>query len=174
MVAKKGSLMRRARSKLLSQRAALARVRAAQRRGEKIVFTNGCFDLLHVGHARSLEKARAAGDRLLVALNADSSVRELKGAGRPLVPLRQRMELVASLECVDWVISFRGATPLGPIRMLRPDVLAKGADWPLDRIVSRREIQSWGGQIVRLRQLPGVRSSILIERARRGAPRRKH
>jgi D-beta-D-heptose 7-phosphate kinase/D-beta-D-heptose 1-phosphate adenosyltransferase len=141
-------------------------LRAARRRCETVVFTNGCFDLLHVGHVRSLEQARRLGDRLIVAVNGDASVQRLKGADRPLVPARQRMELVAALECVDWVVQFRAATPLSIIRALRPDVLAKGGDWPLDQIAGRAEVESWGGRVVRLREIPGLRSSALIQRSR--------
>ena len=121
----------RARRKLVSRRAAAARVRAAQRRGERVVFTSGCFDLLHVGHLRSLEEARALGDRLVVGVNADDTVRRLKGAGRPVLPARQRAELLAGLACVDWVFVFREPTPRESIAALRPDVYAKGGDWPL-------------------------------------------
>lgn len=153
-----------ARDKMLTRPMAVERVRAAQRAGETVVFTNGCFDLLHVGHVRSLEQARSLGDRLIVAINSDTSVRALKGPDRPIVPLRQRMEVVAALECVDWVLLFRDATPLATIRALRPDVLAKGGDWTLDRIVGRREVESWGGRVVRLRQVPGARTTDLIAR----------
>ena len=158
----------RARSKVLSQPVAVRRVRAAQRRGQTVVFTNGCFDLLHVGHVRSLEQARSLGDRLVVAVNSDASVRRLKGDGRPVVPARERMELLAALACVDWVIPFRGATPLAVIRAVRPDVLAKGGDWALDEIVGRAEVESWGGRIVRLKQIPGVRTSRILD----GTPRK--
>jgi len=158
---------RRARSKVLTRDRAARAVQAARRRGEIVVFTNGCFDLLHVGHVRSLEQARRLGDRLIVAVNSDASVRRLKGASRPLVPARQRMEIVSALECVDWVVQFRAATPLSIIRTLRPDVLAKGGDWSLDQIVGRAEVESWGGRVVRLREIPDLRSSALIERSRR-------
>ncbi len=157
----------RARAKLLSQQVAVRRVRAAQRRGENIVFTNGCFDLLHLGHVRSLEQARSLGDRLLVAVNGDASVRRLKGDDRPVVPARQRMEVLAALACVDWVIPFRGATPLAAIRAIRPDVLAKGGDWALHEIVGRAEVESWGGRIVRLKQIPGARTSRILARMSR-------
>ncbi len=156
----------RARDKLLSRARAVNAVRAARQRGQRIVFTNGCFDLLHVGHVRTLEAARALGDRLVVGLNGDASVRRLKGRGRPLVPARQRAELLAALECVDWVVTFREDTPLGLIRALRPDVLAKGGDWPLDAIVGRDEVESWGGRVARLRQIAGVRTTTLVERVR--------
>ncbi len=158
----------RARDKLVDRAALVRAVRAARRRGERIVFTNGCFDLLHLGHLRSLEQARGLGDRLVVAVNSDASVRRLKGAGRPVLPARQRAELLAGLASVDWVTVFRADTPLALVRAVRPDVLAKGGDWALDAIVGRREVESWGGRVVRLRQVPGVRSSDLVERIRAG------
>jgi D-beta-D-heptose 7-phosphate kinase/D-beta-D-heptose 1-phosphate adenosyltransferase len=130
------------------------------------VFTNGCFDLLHVGHVRTLEQARALGDRLIVAMNTDGSARRLKGPTRPIVPQRQRAEVLAALQCVDWVVLFGEPTPLSLIRTLRPDVLAKGGDWSLDTIVGRVEVESWGGRVVRLREIPGVRTSSLLERVR--------
>jgi len=117
-----------------------------------------------VGHVRSLEQARGLGDRLLVAVNTDASVRRLKGSERPVVPARRRAEVLAGLECVDWVVLFGEATPLALLRSLRPDVLAKGGDWDLERIVGREEVESWGGRVVRLRVVPGVRTSDLIER----------
>ena len=158
---------RTARSKLVTRSAAIRAARAARRRGERVVFTNGCFDWLHAGHVRTLEAARRLGDHLVVAVNTDAGVRRLKGPGRPLVPARQRAEILAALECVDWVVLFREDTPLGLIRALRPDVLAKGGDWALDRIVGRREVEGWGGRVVRLRQVPGVRTTRLLGRARR-------
>lgn len=157
---------RRAREKILSCSAAARLCRAARRRGERIVFTNGCYDLLHAGHVQSLEQARGLGDRLVVALNSDASVRRQKGAGRPLVPARQRALILAALEAVDWVVLFRADTPLATIRALRPDVLAKGGDWPLDAIVGRDLVEGWGGRVVRLREVPGVRTSRLVRRIR--------
>ena len=156
---------RKARSKLITQSEAVRRARAAQRRGSRVVFTNGCFDLLHVGHVRSLEQARGLGDRLIVGLNSDASVRRLKGPGRPVVPERQRAEVLAALECVDWVVLFGQATPLALIRAVRPDVLAKGGDWRIDEIVGREDVESWGGRVERLRVVPGARTTLLIERA---------
>jgi len=159
---------RKARSKLLTRSAAVGAVRAARRRGLSVVFTNGCFDLLHVGHVRALETARRLGDRLIVGVNTDAGVRRLKGPGRPIVPARQRAEMLAALECVDGVVLFREATPLALIRALRPQVLAKGGDWSRDAIVGREEVEGWGGRVVRLRQVPGVRTSRLISLAGRG------
>ncbi len=161
-------LPRPARSKILSRDAAAKAARSARRRGERLVFTNGCFDLLHLGHVRSLEQARRLGDRLLVAVNTDASIRRLKGPGRPIVPARQRAEVLAALECVDWVVLFGGATPLSIIRATRPHVLAKGGDWALDEIVGREQVLGWGGKVVRLREVPDLRSSALIEGIRSG------
>jgi D-beta-D-heptose 7-phosphate kinase/D-beta-D-heptose 1-phosphate adenosyltransferase len=132
-----------------------------------VVFTNGCFDLLHVGHVRSLAEARSLGDRLVVGVNGDASVRRLKGAPRPLVPGRQRAEVLAALACVDWVVLFGQDTPLALIRALRPDVLAKGGDWKLDEIVGREDVESWGGRVERLRVIPGVRTTKLVDEIRR-------
>ena len=157
----------RARAKVLSRQEAIRAVRKARRRGERVVFTNGCFDVLHVGHVRSLEQARGLGDRLIVAVNSDASVRRLKGAGRPVVPARQRVEVLAALACVDWVVVFRDDTPRSLIRALRPDVLAKGGDWSLDAIIGAEDVRSWGGRVVRLRQVPGVRTSRIVEKLRR-------
>ena len=151
--------------KLLSRKQAVAAVRRARRRGERVVFTNGCFDLLHVGHVRSLAQAKRLGDRLLVALNSDASVRRLKGRGRPAVPARQRREILAALESVDWVVTFSEDTPLSLIRALRPEVLAKGGDWRLSEIVGRREVESWGGRVVRLRRVPGASTTRILARA---------
>lgn len=158
--------MSRARDKILSSTTAQRRVRAAQRRGERVVFTNGCFDWLHVGHVRSLEQARGLGDRLIVAVNSDASVRRLKGPDRPRVPARQRAEVLAALECIDWVVIFRADTPLRTIETLRPDILAKGGDWKLEEIVGREQVERWGGRVVRLREIPGVRTTALLSRGR--------
>jgi D-beta-D-heptose 7-phosphate kinase/D-beta-D-heptose 1-phosphate adenosyltransferase len=158
-------------SKRLSRSAAARAVAAARRRGERVVFTNGCFDLLHVGHVRSLAAARRLGERLLVGVNSDASVRRLKGPGRPIVPARQRAEVLAALASVDWVVVFPEVTPLSLIRALRPDVLAKGGDWALGAIVGRADVEGWGGRVVRLREVPGVRTTRILRRAAARAPR---
>lgn len=162
-----------ARDKITSLAALTRRIGRARSAGEVIVFTNGCFDLLHVGHIRSLEQARNLGDRLIVAINSDASVRRAKGRDRPILPARARMELVAALGCVDWVVGFRTDTPIKLIQELRPDVLAKGGDWALDTIVGGREVERAGGRIVRLKVIPGTRTSDLIENIRNRSPRRK-
>jgi rfaE bifunctional protein nucleotidyltransferase chain/domain len=156
-----------ARSRILSRAAARTAVHAAQRRGERVVFTNGCFDLLHVGHVRSLEQAKSMGDRLVVGVNRDASVRRLKGSARPIVGERQRAEVLAALACVDWVVLFGEPTPLALIRSLRPDVLAKGGDWRPGEIVGSDDVLRWGGRVERLRVVPGIHSTTLVERARR-------
>ena len=156
--------MKRARDKILSLDEARRRVLRAQRRGERVVLTNGCFDLLHPGHVRSLEAASRHGDRLVVAINQDASVRRLKGPGRPIQKARARMEVVAALASVDWVVGFRADTPLRVIERLRPDVLAKGGDWSMGEIVGREEVEAWGGRVVRLPLLRGHSTSQLIDR----------
>ena len=164
---RRGAVRPHSHDKILTRSATAAARARARRHGERVVFTTGCFDLLHVGHVRCLEAARALGDRLLVALNSDASVRRLKGPGRPIVPARQRAEVLAALGCVDWVVVFGQPTPLSLIRFLQPDVLAKGGDWPLDGIVGRQEMEGWGGRTVRLREVPGVRTTQILERAKR-------
>jgi len=156
-----------ARHKILSRDAAARTCARARGLGERVVFTNGCFDLLHVGHVRSLEQARGLGDRLVVGINSDASVRRIKGPARPIVPARQRAEVLAALACVDWVVVFGEPTPLRLIRALRPDVLAKGGDWKLDAIVGRDDVLSWGGSVRRLREVPGVRTTTIARRIRR-------
>ncbi len=154
-----------ARSKILRVKDAAAALETAQHRGERVVFTNGCFDLLHLGHIRSLEEARSLGDRLLVAVNSDTSVRRLdKGSERPFIPQRQRAEVIAALECVDYVVIFGASTPLSLIKTLRPDVLAKGGDWSIDEIVGAEEVMSWGGEVKRLREISGVRTTLIADK----------
>jgi rfaE bifunctional protein nucleotidyltransferase chain/domain len=131
------------------------------------VFTNGCFDLLHPGHIRTLEQARSLGDVLVVAVNSDRSVREMKGAGRPLVPEAERAEVLAALEAVDWVVIFDDATPRRLVARLLPDVLVKGGDWGPDEIVGREEVEAAGGRVVRVPLEPGLSTSELIDRIRR-------
>lgn len=157
----------RARLRVLTRAEAARRVLGARRRGERVVFTSGCFDLLHVGHVRSLEEARSLGDRLVVGVNSDASVRRIKGPSRPIVPARQRAELLAALSCVDWVVVFGGATPRALIAALEPDVYAKGGDWPLPVLLAQDVPPGFAGTIRRLRQIPGVRTSALVERLRR-------
>jgi len=130
------------------ERAPLAdAVRCLQRAGKRVVFTNGCFDLLHIGHVRYLQEARELGDALIVGVNSDASVRRLKGPGRPLTPAKERAEILAALACVDFVTIFGAATPLQLIRALGPDILVKGGDWAVDTIVGREVVESRGGKV---------------------------
>jgi rfaE bifunctional protein nucleotidyltransferase chain/domain len=133
--------------------------------GRSLVFTNGCFDLLHAGHVRLLEEARTHGDVLIVGVNSDASVKRLKGERRPLVDERERAEALLALECVDRVVIFDDDTPLETIKALRPDVLVKGADWAADKIVGREEVERLGGRVVRVELLPDHSSTALIQRA---------
>lgn len=130
-----------------------------------LVFTNGCFDLLHVGHLRYLTQARGLGAALCVGLNSDASVRRLKGAPRPVVPQAERAEMLLGLRCVDFVEIFDDDTPLQLIMALRPDILVKGGDWSLDAIVGRREVESWGGRVLALPYVEGRSTSAIIERS---------
>ncbi len=135
--------------------------------GQRIVFTNGCFDLLHPGHVDLLCRARGLGELLVVGLNSDASVRSLgKGQGRPVNPLEHRAFVLAHLACVDYVAAFEQATPLELIAKLQPDVLVKGGDWPVERIVGRDIVQGRGGAVHSLPLLPGFSTTALIERIR--------
>lgn len=137
-----------------------------KRNGKRVVFTNGCFDLLHPGHIRSLEAARALGDFLIVGLNSDESVRTLKGPGRPVIPAEERAEILASLECVDAVLIFEELTPQKVIASLLPDVLVKGGDWPGNQIVGREEVEAAGGKVVLVDVVPGYSTTEILEKIR--------
>ncbi len=131
--------------------------------GKRIVFTNGCFDLLHIGHLRYLEKAKTLGDILVVGVNSDSSVQRLKGPKRPILPLEERMEILSGLECVDYVTSFDESTPLELITLLKPHVLVKGGDWSKETIVGKEVVEGLGGEVVVLPFVEGNSTSNLIE-----------
>ena len=141
-----------------------ARLRSA---GARLVFTNGVFDLLHVGHVRYLAQARALGDALLVAINSDRSVRELKGAGRPLTSENDRAEILAALQAVDYVTIFDDISPRSLIAALLPDVLVKGGDYQIDEIHGREEVEAAGGKVIPLPFVPGASTSSLLHRMRR-------
>jgi len=158
--------MKRASGKIWGRAALRAELAAQRRRRRRIVFTNGCFDLLHSGHVRYLRAARALGDILVVALNSDASVRRLKGPERPLVQLRDRCEVMAALEMVDYVTSFGETTPLRLIRELAPDVLVKGGDWQVADIVGADDVLARGGAVYSLPFARGHSTTRLIERAR--------
>lgn len=137
-----------------------------KRNGKRVVFTNGCFDLLHPGHIESLETARTLGDVLIVGLNSDEGVRRLKGPGRPVYPAEERAEILASLECVDAVLIFDEPTPQRVIAALLPDVLVKGEDWPGNQIVGREEVEAAGGKVVRVEVVEGYSTSEILRKIR--------
>ena len=142
----------------------VAELRAA---GKVIVFTNGVFDLLHVGHLRYLAQARRLGDALLVGVNSDRSVRLIKGAGRPIVSESERAEILEALACVDAVVIFDADTPAALIDALQPDILVKGADWAADAIVGREIVEARGGRVVRIAIEPGHSTTKIVDTIRR-------
>jgi rfaE bifunctional protein nucleotidyltransferase chain/domain len=133
-------------------------------KSDRIVFTNGCFDILHVGHLHTLKEAIQLGDKLIVGLNSDASVSRLKGKERPIVNQLDRSEMLAALEMVDAVIIFEDDTPEGLIQMIKPDVLCKGGDWSIENIVGGDFVQSYGGQVVSIPFVQGYSSSSLINK----------
>jgi D-glycero-beta-D-manno-heptose 1-phosphate adenylyltransferase len=146
---------------------AVAVVERLRATGKSVVFTNGVFDLLHVGHLRYLQQARALGDALIVGLNSDRSVRANKGTGRPITPETERAEILSALACVDGVVVFDEDTPHEIIVALQPDVLVKGADWAADAIVGRDVVEARGGRVVRVPIEAGHSTSALVEKIRR-------
>lgn len=150
--------------KIVGLQVLLDRLQIHRSRKEKIVFTNGCFDILHPGHIAYLEEARARGDLLVVGLNTDSSVRKLKGSERPINSQEDRAIMMAGLTCVDYVTFFDEDTPIDLIREVKPDVLVKGGDWTIDKIVGADYVQSRGGQVYSLPFRQGYSTTSLIER----------
>src|SRR5258708_6828314 len=155
-------------SSVLTLEETILRFGPGKRSGRRVVFTNGCFDLLHPGHIRSLEMARALGDVLIVGLNSDASVRQLKGEGRPVIPERERAEILAALESVDAVVIFDNLTPREVIARLLPDILVKGGDWPGDQIVGREEVEAAGGRVASVPVVPGYSTSAILRKIREG------
>jgi len=155
---------------ILTLEQAILRFARDKRNGRKLGVTNVCFDLLHPGHIRSLEQARSLGDALLVGLNSDASVRQLKGEGRPVIPERERAEILAALESVDAVVIFDDLTPQRVIAALLPDVLVKGGDWPGDQIVGREEVEAAGGRVVSVPIVSGYSTSDILKKIRAGSP----
>ena len=132
--------------------------------GKRVVFTNGCFDIMHAGHVHYLRAAREQGDLLVVGLNSDRSVRNIKGALRPIVDQAMRAQVLVALTCVDYITVFDDPDPLRLILALKPEVLVKGADWTEDRIVGAREVRDAGGDVVRVPLVPGISTSEIIRR----------
>src|SRR5690349_20422867 len=137
-----------------------------RRAGKRIVFTNGVFDLLHPGHVRYLQAARAEGDALIVGINSDASVRDYKGPGRPITPQAERAEILAALECVDAVAVFDEETPDVIVRLVQPDVLVKGADWAADAIVGRDTVEARGGRVIRMPVEAGWSTTAILAKVR--------
>jgi D-glycero-beta-D-manno-heptose 1-phosphate adenylyltransferase len=138
--------------------------------GSRVVFTNGCFDLLHPGHIRTLEEARKLGDFLIVGINSDISVGALKGVGRPVLPQLERAEILAALEAVDAVVIFDEPTPREIIAALLPDVLVKGGDWATDQIIGRQEVEAAGGEVISIPVTPGYSTTAILQKIRANSP----
>ena len=155
------------KEKILSLEKLLGVRQALRAEGKRLVFTNGVFDLLHVGHVRYLEAARSLGDALVVAVNSDKAVRQLKGNGRPLVEEGERAEILAALRAVTFVTVFDDVSPRSLIAALLPDILVKGGDYALDEIHGREEVEADGGRVVSLPFVDGVSTSAIITRMKK-------
>lgn len=151
--------------KIYSRTELVKRVAAHQNAGERIVFTNGCFDLLHIGHTRYLAEAKGLGDRLVVGINSDDSVRQLaKGTNRPIVSADQRAEVLVALACVDYVTIFDEPDPLALIQALRPNILVKGGDWSTDRIVGKEFVEAQGGMVRNIPLVPDISTTVIVQK----------
>ena len=153
--------------KIYSREELKKELKRLQCEGKKIVFTNGCFDILHVGHTRYLKEAKKTGDVLVLAVNSDDSVRAIKGDKRPLLPENERADVVASLESVDYVTIFSETTPLKLIEYLKPDVLVKGGDWTEENVVGRESVAKWGGEVVIIPEIKGASTTNIVEKIRK-------
>ena len=154
----------RSKLKTLSEVAEIAA--QARQQGQSVVFTNGCFDLLHRGHVHILREARASGDLLIVGINSDTSVRSIKGPLRPILPQTDRIELIAAMEMVDYVVLFDEPDPYRAIAAIKPNVLAKGGDWSAEKIVGADIVEQNGGRVAVIPYLPGFSTTEIIERIR--------
>ena len=152
------------RSKILKLSDLVQAVEGLRKAGKRIVFTNGCFDILHVGHVRYLAAARSKGDALVLGLNSDASVKSIKPDKRPIVDQDQRAEVLSGLACVDYITIFDEPDPLALIRTIKPDVLIKGADWEEAEIIGSDVVKSYGGNVVRIEVVPGISTSRIIEK----------
>jgi rfaE bifunctional protein nucleotidyltransferase chain/domain len=151
-------------NKILARDVLQKKLEELRKKGKKIAFTNGCFDILHVGHVRYLREAKKTADVLVLALNSDSSVRSIKGEKRPLVTESERAEVLAALEFIDFVTIFEELTPLELIKYLKPDVLIKGGDWPEEKVVGREEIIQWGGKVAIIPEVEGKSTTNVVEK----------
>ncbi|HVO65440.1 MAG TPA: D-glycero-beta-D-manno-heptose 1-phosphate adenylyltransferase [Syntrophales bacterium] len=151
-------------NKIYSREKLKKKIDRLRKEGKKIVFTNGCFDIIHVGHTRYLEEAKKQGDVLVLGLNSDDSVRSLKGQKRPVVPENERADVVAALESVDFVTIFPELTPLELIEYLKPDVLVKGGNWKEEQVVGRKSVEKWGGRVIIIPEVKGSSTTNIIEK----------
>ncbi len=154
------------KAKIQPRKSALRRINSWRLTGQTIVFTNGCFDLLHPGHVTYLEAARSLGDRLVVGVNGDGSVRRLKGDYRPILPIDDRLRIIAGLECVDLVVPFHEDTPLELMVLFQPDIISKGGDYDADSIVGAPEVKSWNGRVEIIPFVEGQSTTGIVERVR--------
>lgn len=142
----------------------LVKVISSLKKRKRIVFTNGCFDILHLGHISYLNKAKTLGDILVVGVNSDSSVKSIKGQNRPINPLKDRMKILSSLECIDYICSFNQSTPLNLIKKICPDILVKGADWKNKKIVGADFVKRYGGKVATIRFKKGYSTTSIIKK----------
>ncbi|MCA9400300.1 MAG: D-glycero-beta-D-manno-heptose 1-phosphate adenylyltransferase [Candidatus Omnitrophica bacterium] len=151
------------KQKILNQETMKKKLPSLRRKGQKVAFTNGCFDILHYGHVAYLEKAKKEGRILIVGLNSDRSIRRIKGPNRPIIPQKYRAALLASLICVDYVVVFNQDTPYELIKMLQPDVLIKGADWKGKGVVGEEIVKNRGGKVEFIHYISGCSTSTIIQ-----------
>jgi len=154
-------------NKILERNVLKNKLEELRKKGKKIAFTNGCFDILHVGHVRYLREAKKTADVLVLALNSDSSVRSIKGEERPLVNENERAEMLAALEFVDFITIFEELTPLELICCLKPDILIKGGDWPEEKVVGREEVKKWGGRVAIIPEIEGKSTTNIVEKIKK-------
>jgi len=154
-------------NKILERNALSNQLEELRKKGKKIAFTNGCFDILHVGHVRYLREAKKTADVLVLALNSDSSVRSIKGEKRPLMNENERAEILAALEFVDFITIFEELTPLELICCLKPDILIKGGDWPEEKVVGREEVKKWGGRVAIIPEIEGKSTTNIVEKIKK-------
>ena len=153
--------------KILERNTLKNKLEKLRKEGKIIAFTNGCFDIIHVGHVRYLREAKKTADVLVLALNSDSSVRAIKGETRPLVGEEERAEILAAFEFIDFITIFEELTPLELINYLKPDVLIKGGDWTEEKIVGREEIKKWGGRVVIIPEVTGKSTTNIVEKIKK-------
>ena len=151
-------------SKIVRVKELINRIDPLRRSGKQVVFTNGCFDIMHAGHVRYLAAAKAEGKILIVGVNSDKSVKSIKGKNRPIMPQDQRAEVLAGLWCVDYIVFFDEPDPLRLIQAIKPDVLVKGEDWAEDKIIGADFVKADGGKVVRIAVVPDISTSMIIEK----------